>query len=229
MSKKREEDYTLAQVYRLLGVEEGDREIRPWLPQYHITILDVLSWAHDPGGDATWEQIARTEDPGHLWMARRGPLQPESEIAAVYFDFMRGMSALELHKRAAIALTAFGFSQDDIATVFDWKSMDGTIQSKRVSRLLFGRPRRDKEDHPVRDEKGDVLYVGGAVRELHATMNGYRRRKAKVWVDGFEARKLVAASEEAVRYLAAQPKTFLTARKLAEAVDLIRRKFGDVT
>lgn len=179
--------YTLHTVERLLGRHElpdlaGERD---------ITIADIWSWAHDSGGSAIYHQLLLERDPDEAWMARRGPLDPESGLALVLWDFLRAMRELEeerngMLKAAVIALTAMGFSPSDIAAVIDpgavielaerqrWDSRTvRTVNSRRrrIARMLE-HPKRDSEGRAVKDDRGKVIYVTGPlVRRFARLMN----------------------------------------------------------
>lgn len=174
-----ESGYTLVQVERLLGFYEGTSRTG----SRHVTILDLLSWVRDPGGATVWYSLALGADPKWAWMARRGPLPPDSSAACVLWDFERAVRQLKLLEQAVVALTVAGFSPSEIAAVID---PDGVIddadalrrartldnRKKRIARLLYGRPKRDAQGRTVVDERGDVLYTGGVAAKLARYMNG---------------------------------------------------------
>ncbi len=115
-------------------------------------------------------------------MAQRGPLPPDSLAACILYDFERAVKRLDVFEQAVIALTAFGFSTDEIASVID---PDGVIpldrrelrhklvdRRKRIARALYGRPKRDAEGRTVKDEEDNVVHVGGLIPKLVRLMNG---------------------------------------------------------
>jgi len=166
--------YSLAQVECLIGLEESSapRATR------HVTFFDLLSWARDAGGDHTWFQLARQDQQSDAWMARRGPLQPDGELACVLYDLQRGMKELTLVEQGVVALTAAGFGPDEIAAVMDGKQLDFREQHReleqrrrRIARMIDGRPRRDADGKIQRDDHGAILYTGGVASRLVRLMN----------------------------------------------------------
>lgn len=170
--------YSVEAVERLLGLHEprGSRGHRD------VTIADIISWASDPGGDEIWRWLLERNVGRDVWMARRGPLAPDSAIACVLYDFGRAMKRLPLGHQAIVALTAMGFSPTEIAEVLDPASLTSSqpdrrsVESKRrrIARVLEGTPKRDREGQPVRDEDGATIMVGGAARKLARYMTGDR-------------------------------------------------------
>lgn len=179
-SGRNPDTYTIDDIKRLLGLHEdpgpsGERD---------VTIADILSWANDAGG---MHLVNRQE--AEAWMARRGPLDPDSPEACILYDFQRAMKELPLAEEAIIALTAMGFSPTDIAAVVDPDAVLDLRQTldyreamrlkklldsrrKRISRLIKGRPRRDAHGQVVRDERGVIVRTTGqAVKDLHRGMN----------------------------------------------------------
>jgi hypothetical protein len=157
--------YTLQSVERLLGYYE------PWSSQgeRNVTILDLLSWARDPGG----MHLHREDEIDWTW--RRGPLAPHSDDASTLWDFFIAIKRLRMRKappklslqeHAVLALTICGFTENEIARVLGWPNQ------QRVSRVLVGRPKRDGQGQEVRDEHGAVIYVGGIARKVTRAMNG---------------------------------------------------------
>lgn len=133
----------------------------------HVTVLDLLSWAEDPGGDRVYSFAARQE--ANAWMARRGPLAPDSDAACVLYDFERGMKELSLMEQAVVALTVTGFSEAQIGALLG-------MRQQRVSRLLRGRTVYDAgTKEPVRDAEGDIARRGGIISKLTERMNGEGR------------------------------------------------------
>jgi hypothetical protein len=177
--------YTRAVVERLLGMHESESNtgVR------HTTVIDILSWARDPGGDLTWLQLVRSNDPEVAWRVRRGPLDLESPAALLLWDFLRAMTQLSTFEQAIVALRAFGFSPTEIGAVIDpdsilpleqerhgkfvlSKELDG--RRKRIVRALEGREMTKVAEGKrtlVTDEEGNVIYRGGAVRKLTRLMN----------------------------------------------------------
>jgi hypothetical protein len=158
--------YTRDAVARLLGLEED------WASQGRrdVTVLDLLSWARDPGG-----MSLRDDTEVDAWMARRGPLLPDSEPATILYDFMRATSRLSLLEHAVVALTVCGFSESEMASVL--RDGRAPISQQRVGRILHGRPKRDSAGSKVTDEQGFTIYTGGVVGKLTREMNGTRRRE----------------------------------------------------
>ncbi len=146
-----ERPYTRRAVERLLGLREE------WgVPDGHrdVTILDLLSWAHDPGGDYTWTALAYENEPD-AWTARRGPLRPDSVVACILYDFLRAMRRLNVLEGAIVSLTVFGYSRREIAELLG-------VSPQRVSRILLGRR--------FVDEEGRGRRVGGAVNKITGLM-----------------------------------------------------------
>jgi hypothetical protein len=148
LRSRRPHSYDFEEVAKLLGLRESwaDSGLR------HITVVDLLSWARDPGTSNLYYEGALEHEPGTAWMARRGPLDPSSEEACVLWDLLRAMRSpsLELREQGAIALKAFGFTNGEIAQLL------GLGGSRDVSRLLFGDQRTDRP---------------GAVARVHRAMN----------------------------------------------------------
>jgi hypothetical protein len=157
--------YSLETVSRLLGLGED------WAAQGHrdVTVLDLLSWARDPGGMAL-----RDDTEVDAWMAKRGPLAHHSEEATVLFDFMRAVRKLSLLEHAVVALTICGFTETEMAELLYDKKAGHRISRQRVGRILNGRPKRDAAGEPVKDEQGFTIYTGGVVPKLARHMNGRR-------------------------------------------------------
>lgn len=148
--------YTRGQVFALLGLRE-----RGWSQgERNVTFLDLLSWANDPGG-GHWLQKMDLEHPDDAWMARRGPLSPESPMAILLFDFLRAMKRLvhsDVRDGAIVALAVFGFTSGEIAGVL--RTSQSAISHKLRGRHLYDR---------------DGLYQGRSrslVDDLTAAMNG---------------------------------------------------------
>lgn len=166
--------YSVDEVRHLLGLEMG------------ISALDVLSWLRDPGGDRTQQMLAlKNETAKTAWMARRGPLPVDSDLAAAVYDLFAAMSRLRRERQIApaehaiAALTLMGFSPREIAQVID---LDGPrtfhqleARRKRVTRMLLGRPKRDREGQVVLDENDDPVRIGGLVTRITTAMNGGSR------------------------------------------------------
>lgn len=176
------ETYTPRQVEVLIGLWEGfGRQ-----GTRHVTALDLICWAQDPGGDLSWFHLLQREDPGAVWTARRGPLRPDSEMACVLYDLECAVRRLPLLEQAVLALTVFGFTPTEIATVIDPdrviddedldhdSSRELGSRRRRIARLLEGRPRRDSEGNYVRDEDGNLVYTSGVAVRLARMMNGDR-------------------------------------------------------
>lgn len=183
-------NYSETAVERLLGLHEdvaaaGRRD---------VTIVDLLSWARDPGGDHVALSLALREGEPDAWQARRGPLAPDGDVACVLYDVLRAVKQLALYEQVVIALTAFGFSETEIAAAVDPDSVIDLervrlagrgsqraleARRRRVGRFLNGRPRRHHGGEPIRDEHGAILYSGGAARRLSGLMNGGRRAPAR--------------------------------------------------
>ncbi|MFL5738053.1 MAG: hypothetical protein ACJ76P_12045 [Actinomycetota bacterium] len=134
--------YDFRTVLVLLGIKEA----RAFDGGRHVTVIDLLSWASDPGGDDFWHQQVLQEPDG--WMARRGPLAPDSEVACVLWDFMAAVAVLTIQERAIVALKAFGFSQGEIA------------QALHVRKSLVGETLWGDQERP------------GIVQKIHRHMNG---------------------------------------------------------
>lgn len=135
-----EATYSTDGVRRLLGLyEEPTADGRR-----HLVLLDILSWARDPGG----MHLVSEMDP-EPWMAIRGPLHPESAVAAILWDFASAMRrlredrALSIKQEAAVALQVFGFSFREIAEALG-------VQPSTVSRWLLGREKRDEDGQVVK-------------------------------------------------------------------------------
>jgi hypothetical protein len=164
----REDFYTQDAVARLLGLGED------WAAQGHrdVTVLDLLSWASDAGGMAL-----RDETDVDGWMAKRGPLAPDSEAATILYDFMRAAARLSVLEHAVVALTVCGFTEAEISEVLRDSNNDKgryRLSQQRVSRILNGRPKRDAAGEPVKDADGFTVYTGGVVPKLTRLMNGGR-------------------------------------------------------
>jgi hypothetical protein len=156
--------YTVEAIERLLGLhEDTDRS-----GHRDVTIVDLLSWAQDPGGDLTWQYVHRYD--ADSWMWRRGPLAPDSEAATILWDFLRAMKSMPLFEQAIVALTVMGFSEGEVAEVLGL----GRKGQSRVSRILSGRPKRDTQGQVEKDENGYTVYTGGVARRLARHMNGER-------------------------------------------------------
>lgn len=137
--------YTHRTVEKLLGLTEESED------RLQITILDILNWMRDPGGDNVWAFSAEREGVAQAWRAKRGPLAPDSAAACIVYDFMRGLRTLELKEQGVVALVAFGFSHDEVAKIMG-------IAKHDVQRVLFG-PRDGSGKH-------------GAISKVTAAMNG---------------------------------------------------------
>jgi hypothetical protein len=170
--------YTQQEVERLIGLHEH------WGPtaDRHVTVADILSWARDPGGGVIAERLPtkrRRVDPDEnpdvdlgTWMARRGPLRLDSDEACALWDFMRAFRRLELVEQAVVALTVMGFRRAEVANAL-------SVSQATVTRVLFGREKRDHSGNIVKDEEGrPVRATGGAVRKLTRHMNGGRDAEA---------------------------------------------------
>lgn len=177
--------YTPEQVGQLLGFREGwsDTGAR------HVTALDILSWACDPGGGIRLTLLARLEaDPFGAWMGQRGPLPPDSFAACVLYDLERAMARLNVLEHAVLGLSILGFSDEEIAAVIDPDSVlpldkehlrhhnEATrrleARRKRIARMLYGRPKRGARGAgSVRDENGDLVHVGGLASKVARYMN----------------------------------------------------------
>lgn len=155
----KKDHYTHREVVKLLGLTEtgGDAE---------ITILDLLSWLRDSGGDPVWQRLAQENYPGEAWMAQRGPVAPDSTIACVVYDFFKGMRMLNLQEQAVVALTVFNFSVSEISEILG-------LQRTEVSQVLFGQPKRDQNGRVARDKRGRPVMHQGAVSKLTHNMNGH--------------------------------------------------------
>jgi hypothetical protein len=149
--------YTQAQVEILIGLRAGRSE--------RITIIDIMSLMNDAGGDAMWCRIAQENAPADAWMAKRGPLSPDSKLACTYYDFRRAMTRLTLYEQGIVALLVMGFSKTDIASLFD-------CNTREVTKVLKGRVKRDHDGKIVRNDSGKPLYADGAVVKLAKGMNG---------------------------------------------------------
>jgi hypothetical protein len=149
-------EYSVEQVARLIGLREG------WGSEgrRHVTVVDLLSWARDPGGTALWFALASEGDPAHAWMARRGPLPPHSGAAAVLWDFLRAVKTLSLREQAVVALSAFGFRTREIGQLLG-------INRSTVSRILWGEGRGAES-------------VEGAVAKITRAMNEPRDRSPAI-------------------------------------------------
>lgn len=141
-----DDGYAYEEIERLLGLREGHKEEA----SKHITIVDIVSWARDPGGDFTWCHLALEMEPGVDWTARRGPLTPHGGLACVLYDFLRAMKRLPLRDQAVVVLTAFGFKPSEIASIVG-------IDRGSVRRILYGR---------------DERFEKGALRRITDSMNG---------------------------------------------------------
>jgi hypothetical protein len=135
--------YTPKQVARLLGLHEASVPRTPPLvstARRHITILDVVSWLHDPGGDQTvYHRLLRGGHP-EAWHWKRGPLPPDSTLALILWDFERAMKRYgqeDLKAEATLALTVFGFNDGEIALLL----YGSPNRRPMVSRALRGRRR----------------------------------------------------------------------------------------
>ncbi|MEX0991723.1 MAG: hypothetical protein WD004_05570 [Actinomycetota bacterium] len=163
--------YTLPEVERLIGLREpvGTKG------SPHLTFVDILSWARDVGGENLPYLHALENGERQAWMARRGPLHPESALACVYFDLLRAMKRLSVFEQALIVLTAAGFRPDEIAVVMDGsEEHDPRViasRRKRFARYIDGRERRDAEGRPLLDGRGRPLHSGGIARRLLRQLN----------------------------------------------------------
>jgi hypothetical protein len=148
-----DDPYSPAAIARLIGCNEswGSQAAR------HLTILDLLSWARDPGGDFTWRQLQqrppeqffterkrarRTGAHEQLleddFTARRGPLPLDSDEATTLWDFMRAFRHLSELEQAVVALRIMQFTEREIARVL--KTSNATVH-----RVLHGNPARNQE------------------------------------------------------------------------------------
>lgn len=157
--------YTPAQVARLLGFDEGDG----YADERHVTALDILSWKHDPGGDPYYYFVAvQNETAKTAWMARRGPLDPNSDAAAMLADLLMALNRLPLFQKAVVSLHLAGLDQTEIAEVLH-------TRQPTVSRILLGRPKRGADGEAVRDENDLTVYTGGIHFRIARLMNGRKR------------------------------------------------------
>jgi hypothetical protein len=153
----KEGTYSHAQVELLIGLRSSRAE--------RITIIDIMSLINDAGGDAVWASFAKENYPQEAWMAKRGPLSPDSKLACVYYDFRRAMRKLTLYEQGVIALAVMGFNKTDIAALFD-------CNTREVHRVLYGRAKRDEDGKLVRNDNGKPMYADGAVTKIVKGMNG---------------------------------------------------------
>lgn len=137
-------EYTEATVAKLLGLREG------WGTSgaRHVTIVDLISWARDPGGDTVWYRLLSrlprsSDDAGRAWMARRGPLQPDGEVATLLWDLLMAIASLPDREQAVVALTAFGFTQRQIGEVLH-------ASKDEIRRILRGDPDVGRESVVVK-------------------------------------------------------------------------------
>jgi hypothetical protein len=168
--------YTREEVDRLLGLKEDLRSDG----RRDVTVLDLISWARDPGGDLVLQSLHRLDT--DAWMARRGPLAPHSEEAATLFDFLRAMKKMDLVKQAVLALHVMGFDATEIGALLDPSqvidlshgSARRKVSARRKSalRMVRGRPLRDSTGAELRCELGHPVMVGRLAEELTELMNG---------------------------------------------------------
>lgn len=183
--------YTPEQVEQLLGLHESWSDTGP----KHVTALDIMSWARDPGGGIRIGLLARLEADAtsSAWMGQRGPLPPDSLAACILYDFDLALKRLDLFEQAIAALTVMGFSPQEIAALIDpdavvpldsqhlrrggkaFRELDRRRQ--RITRTLYGRPKRDGAGKKVEDANGDVVHVGGLISKLVSYMNNPPRRR----------------------------------------------------
>lgn len=160
------DSYDRQTVERLLGLHEswrsdGDRD---------VTILDLLSWLHDPGGMVL---VHETED--DAWMARRG-MSPHDDWAVVLWDVLRAVDqlkrtqVLKTWQEAALTLAMCGWSRHEMARVL-CNEHGRPVDYKQVHRFFVGRPKRNGEGREVRDHRGRAIYEGGVVGRLTRLMN----------------------------------------------------------
>jgi hypothetical protein len=134
--------YDFRTVCVLLGLKEG----KGFGGKRHVTLVDLLSWARDPGGDHIWQHLAAQEPDG--WTARRGPLAPDSELACVLWDLLAAVRMLTLREKAIVALKAFGFTTREIGEAMH-------VSHTEIRRTLWG-----EQERP------------GVVQRVHRHMNG---------------------------------------------------------
>jgi hypothetical protein len=163
------------------------------MPRRDLTILDILAWAADAGGPPTFQRPDVEEGEEADWMGRRGPLQPDSPLAVILWDFLRAVRDLkpavvrprdhrsveELWSAAYVALLTFGFSHGEIALLRGRSRSSVTERiSGRVVGYRQGRPRLsglvagaglvfpllEARQRPVRD--------GGLIAKTTTLMNG---------------------------------------------------------
>lgn len=174
----RDDVYSVESVERLLGLHEPDAG----RGHRDITVADLLSWARDPGGDSTWRYLLESKVGIDVWMARRGPLDPASKLACILWDFMAAVKKLPLGHQAIVWLATVGFSATEIAEILDEDSLGHRrsdrrqieAKRKRITRILDGQEKKDRDGNVVLDGEGNVVMVGGAVRKLARIMNGRR-------------------------------------------------------
>ena len=154
--------YSVPEVERLLGLYETQHRDG----RRHITFLDILSWANDPGGDNTYHAglVARQDE--DAWMAKRGPLTPDSTLACVHWDFLRAVSDLDdIRSMAIVALRVFDFTYEEIGQLLG-------MRRHTVAQKLRGRPIVDYNGHNVKDRQGRIVrHPDGIVHDLVRSMN----------------------------------------------------------
>jgi hypothetical protein len=147
-------NYTYHHVRKLLGFPDKKDPTR-----IVITMLDIISWMQDPGGDSYWGYVAEQENPQSAWQAKRGPIPQDGTVACIYYDFQRGMRNLNFEEQAVVWLTVGGFDTDEISKLLH-------LQPTDIHRMLFG----TKDEH-------------GAISNLAAGMNGRKKRRKKIHFD----------------------------------------------
>lgn len=180
------ERYSARHIERLLGIHEDASKTG----RRHTTFLDIISWARDPGGDNSYLRLAYQRQAPDAWMARRGPLDPSSELAAVLWDFemavrrlrrqreerirtggrRRADEELSLQEHGVVALYLTGFDYREIASLLGFGTKKDP-DARRVARILRGRVKKDDVGDTVVDEDGYPVRVGGAVNKITRAMN----------------------------------------------------------
>jgi hypothetical protein len=140
--RRDEHAYSIGHVTALMGLLEHKGTFQ--------TVVDIISWSQDPGGGALADQAIVSADPIYGWMARRGPLSPDEELACTLWDFKRAMKQLPLRTQGLVALLAFGFTHREAAFLLG-------ISQTTVHDLLWGARKND-----------------GAVADITRLMNGVK-------------------------------------------------------